>query len=391
MKNLTHLYLLPLAFSILACSGEKEEAEISTPLSEQSLEFEIYDSLVVDYLGSLSMMDISPDGNSILMIDMNTDTIFVSDKSGKILYKFKKYGDAPGNYTRDRYGVAVFASNQEFLIPSTSGIYRYSLNGDFVKKYKPEFEYFPTLIITSGNSLQVKDGKAYTNYGGRYNDEFGRNGIDYQQKSTQLEVLDLETGDFSGVIPFPETSKFSSSELAYQELFFYPSFRILGDSLYLSFRNEPKIFTYSVSDLSSPASVRNIPFREFIEKSSEGKELSNGFNFEDLVLGTINNIIPLQKGGFLIDYTGGLTKEKYDQALKEAEGQPNKIWPFAEKLNTGGHVLFDGNQISSPIEKPTILGNMNKYVSKDEIWFSLNFSEAENDYSVIYKTRLVTK
>ncbi|MEB2778236.1 hypothetical protein SYJ56_23195 [Algoriphagus sp. D3-2-R+10] len=123
-RNLSYIYILPFAFILIACSAEKEETTNSTPLSEQALEFEIYDSLVVDYLGMLSMMDISPDGNSILMIDMNTDTIFVTAKSGKILHKFKKYGDAPGNYTRDRYGVAVFANNQEFLIPSTSGIYK---------------------------------------------------------------------------------------------------------------------------------------------------------------------------------------------------------------------------------------------------------------------------
>lgn len=82
MRNHKYLYLLPFAFCLIACSGEKEETTISTPLEEQNLEFEIYDSLVVDYLGMLSMMDISPDGNSILMIDMNTDTIFVTGKSG---------------------------------------------------------------------------------------------------------------------------------------------------------------------------------------------------------------------------------------------------------------------------------------------------------------------
>ncbi|MEB2778237.1 hypothetical protein SYJ56_23200 [Algoriphagus sp. D3-2-R+10] len=257
--------------------------------------------------------------------------------------------------------------------------------------YKPEFEYFPSLIITSGNSLQIKEGKVYTNYGGRYNDELGRNGIDYQQNSTQLEVLHLETGEFSGVIPFPEASKFNNSELAYQEIFFYPNFSILRDSLYLIFRNEPKIFTYSVTDLSSPASVRTIPFEEFIEKTPEGKKLSNGFNFEDLVLGTINNLIPMGNGTFMIDYLGGLSKDKYDQALEEAGGQTNKIWPFATKLNSGGYVIFDGTSISSPISKSSILGKLDKFVSKDEVWFSLNFSEAENDYSVIYKTRLVAK
>src|SRR5690606_3424254 len=144
-------------------------------------------------------------------------------------------------------------------------------------------------------------------------------------------------------------------------------------------------------DLSSPASALNVPFEEFIEKTPEGKELTNSFNFEDLVLGTINDIVPLEKGRYLINYLGGLSKDKYEQALAEAGGETNKIWPFAAKLNPGGYVIFDGTNISSPISKSSILGKMDKYVSQDEIWFSLNFSESENDYSIIYKTRIVEK
>jgi hypothetical protein len=67
------------------------------------------------------------------------------------------------------------------------------------------------------------------------------------------------------------------------------------------------------------------------------------------------------------------------------------MFKAAEELNNGGMILFDGESISPIIEKPEILGFIYKVVSKEEIWFSLNFSKAENDYSVIYKTRLVQK
>lgn len=391
MKSLSYSYLLPLAFSILSCSGEKEEVKSSTPLSEQELKFEIYDSLVVDYLGNLTLMDISPDGDSFLLIDLNTDTIFVADKEGSIFYTYKKQGEGPEEYTRDRYGLAKFLNNTEFLVPSTSGIFRYQLDGKLERKYKPEFDYFPSLIVTNANNVLIHNGKIYSNYGGRYNDDFGRQGIEYQQNSTQLEVIDLESGAFEGIIPFPESSKFSSKELSYRDLTFQPNFSIHKNTLYLNFRNEPKIYAYSLDDFTKPKSVSIIPFPEFMEKTPEGSEISDSFNFEDLFIGTINTIIPMENGEFMVDYLGGLTKEKYSQAMEEAEGDINKIWPFAAKLNSGGRVIFNGNEISSPIEKPEILGNLNKYVSKDEIWFSLNFSEAENDYSVIYKVRIVSK
>ncbi|REG90558.1 hypothetical protein [Algoriphagus antarcticus] len=92
-----------------------------------------------------------------------------------------------------------------------------------------------------------------------------------------------------------------------------------------------------------------------------------------------------------MDYLSGLTDEQYNQANANAGEEMSKLWGETEKLNEGGTVLFDGKEISQLITKPEILGNLNKYISKDEIWFSLNFSEAEKDYSVIYKTRLVAK
>lgn len=392
MKKQPHLYLPAfLLLAIFSCSGEKEDKASSTPLSEQSLAFEIYDSLLVDHLGMMELMDISPDGNYYLLMDVNTNTIFVTDQKGQILHDYTRFGDGPEHYSRDRYGNAQFVTEEEYLIPVTSGLFRYDLSGKLIKTYKAEFEYFPSLIISSGKSLHIKNGKAYTNYGGRYSDQFGRNGIEFQQNSTQLEVIDLETGGFQAVIPFPKSSKFSSKELAFRELTFYPNFSIRGDSLYLVFRNEPKLYGYSLENLDHPASIRNIPFETFIEYAPEGDKVPTAFNFENFFTGTLNYIQAMENGEFLIDYLGGLNKEEYNQAMADAGGEINKIWPFAAKLNSGGHVVFNGKEISQPIAKPEILGQLDKYVSKDEIWFSLNFSETENDYSVIYKTRLTEK
>ena len=117
----------------------------------------------------------------------------------------------------------------------------------------------------------------------------------------------------------------------------------------------------------------------------------NSFDIRDFFLGTINSIIALEDNLFLVDFLAGLSDEDYEEANSNAGGDINKIFDEGSKFNTQGKVLFDGTSISPLISKPEILGNLNKYISKDEIWFSLNFSEAENDYSVIYKTRLVEK
>lgn len=394
MKSPTYLCLLSFALSTLACSGEKEETKVITPLSEQALEFEIYDSLVVDYLGNLTLMDISPDSNTFLLSDSNTDTLFVTNSDGEILHQYMLKGEGPNNYAGNRTGIAKFSSNSDFLIPTSRGVYSYNMEGELLKSYKPDFSSSVSLIISGANNSVIHENKFYTNLTGRYSEKYGSQGVDFQQNSKQLEVLDLETGSFSPLIPFPKASKFSSTEKSFPMLNFHLNLSATEDSLFINFRNEPKIYGYAFGQLdstSAPNSVKSIPFTSFIEKVPKENLQAGSFDVRDFFLGTVNSFIAIEDNLFLVDFVAGLSDEDYEEANTNAGGDINKIFDEGSKSNTQGRVLFDGTSISPLISKPEILGNLNKYISKDEIWFSLNFSEAENDYSVIYKTRLVSK
>ncbi len=389
MKNQL-LILAALALALFSCQSKESEI-LTTPLSEQNLEFEIYDSLVVDYLGNLVLMDISPNRNTFLLMDQNTDTILVTNSKGRILFKYKKEGEGPGNYTGSRWGNARFLNESDYLLPTFSGFFHFELDGTLLKKYQLDFTPHAVLTIPNNDNFILKDQKFYTNLSGRGVDEFGTSGLEYQKKSFQMEILDLETGKFASAIRFPKSSKYSSTEKSYSDLEFYRNLTSTEDSLFLSFRNEPKIFGYSFSNLNTEPSSKPIPFPNFIQKEPTDKNPKEGFSLNDLFLGTINEMISISNQLFLIDYLQGLTKDEFDDVLSRAGGDTNKTFDLAEGINKGGWVLFDGENISLPILKPEPLGSFNKFISKDEIWFSLNFSKEENDYSVIYKTRLVQK
>lgn len=391
MKNLHYLFLLSFALSILSCSGKKEEVKPTTSLSEQNFEFKIYDSLVVDYLGNLALMDISPDGNTFLLQDNNTQTMIVSDKSGKLLHQYKLSGEGPNEFKENPLGKAKYLNDEEFVIPTTGGIYRYSIDGKLQKEYELDFTSAPQLIVGSADNLIIGDGQLYTTIPGRGSDEYAPVGIEFQEKSQQLEVLDLATSKYSPAISFPKTSKFNSTEKAYPGLSSYANIGLLEDTLYLNFRNEPKIFAYPISDLENLAVTKSIPLPSFIEIEPKDDKAPTSFELKDIFVGTINRIIPIGNNQFLIDYLSGLTDEEFNEAMDIVNGDVNNLWGEAAKLNSGGLVLFNGSEISQSIHIPEILGNLNKYLSKEEVWFSLNFSKAENDYSVIYKTRLVAK
>ncbi|MDR7132198.1 hypothetical protein J2X69_004565 [Algoriphagus sp. 4150] len=349
MKNLTYLYLFPFAFSLIACSGEKEETKTSTPLTEQSLGFEIYDSLVVDYLGNLSLMDISPDGKSFLLRDQTTDSILVSDIEGEILYQYKLSGEGPNQYQSNLYGKSKFLTSNEFLIPTTAGVYRYNIQGQLQKKYTPDFTPRAQIIIGGADNLFIKGDRLFLNLPGRGSDDFGSQGIDYQKKSTHIEVLDLQTETYAPAIPFPITSKFSSKEKAYKFFSSYPAISIDSDSLYIAYRHEPKIFAYPLADLSTLASTKVIPFESFFENEPKSAQVDDNINISELYAGTINSLIAMGNQQFLVDYLAGLTSEEYEETVGKAGEDMNKQWEELGKINKGGLVIFNGKEISSPI------------------------------------------
>jgi hypothetical protein len=388
MKNQLSLLLLLILLAI-SCT-KKEEQRSEKPLSKQQFKFEIYDSLVVDYLGNLVLMDISPDGQNYLMIDQNTDTLSVTDPRGEIKYKYYRNGDDPEAIPGNRTGLGKFLDNQTILIPGSQGLATYEISGKLKKVFKPDFTGMSSLVIPFNQVHDASGQKIYIYLPGRYSD-LGQQGLDFQKNSKRLEVLDLNSGEFESVTPFPKESKYSSETQEFGSLDFYTTFKIEGDSLFLFFRNEPKLFSYHLSDLEKPASVKSIPYPEFIERKVDDKPVNGGFNMRDFFLGTNLSLFPTGDGDFLIQYLTGLTDEEANEVNSAAGTDFNKMFEEAEKYNGGGFALFDGSQLSSIIEKPEILGNLNKFISKNEIWFSLNFSEAENDYSVIYKTRLVSQ
>lgn len=389
MKN--QLLLPILGFFLAFSCSPKEKTEVQKPHSEQNLEFEIYDSLVVDHLGNLDIADISSDKSIFLLIDPQTDTIFVTTNTGQILHKFSSKGDGPGFYPGFRIGPPNFLSNSEIIIPANRGFYLYDISGEPSQTFFPEFMPSFSMINPYNNNLIIRDGKVYYPWEGRLTDKYGVDGKKFQLATQRVEILDLQNGLFTPALHFPKESKFRNGEKSFSNVNYLTALQSQGDSLFVVFRNEPVIYGYHFSNLDSPSSIRRIPFPSFIEKKPVDSEVFGSYQMKDLYVGSINNFHPIENSRFLISYARGLTDKEFE-AIFALESKNRTL--FVEEMkrtNTNGIVLFDGNSISSLIEKPIELGYTHKFISEDEIWFTPNYSESEKDYVVLYKTRLISK
>ena len=389
MKNQL-LFLAALALVLFSCQSKESEI-LTTPLAEQNLEFEIYDSLVVDYLGNLYLADISEDGKTFLLIDQKTDTLFVTDSAGAILHKYTKKGDGPGFYQQGRLGPPRFLNEEEIIIPAFRGFYLYSLSGEAARTLLPDFNPSSSLIIPYSNKLISYGEKIYYPWEGRIANEYGVEGREFQTQVRKVEVLDLANGQFIPEMPFPKASKFSSSEKSYLNIGYSTALSRLNDSLFIAFRNEPIIYGYHFSNLDSPASLQKIPFQEFIEKEPKDAEKFGIYESRDVYGGAINSFDRTEKNRFLINYSRGLTNEEYQDIFDLIKKDQEAGYQKMTDVNTNGLVLFDGKSVSPIIEKPEGLGFVYGFISEEEIWFSPDYQEVEKDYVVIYKTRLVQK
>lgn len=232
--------------------------------------------------------------------------------------------------------------------------------------------------------------KIYYPLEGRIANELGVEGREFQTKVRRVEVLDLSSGKFTPGIPFPKTSKFSTGEKSFLNVNYNTTLTSKDDSLYVAFRNEPVIYGYHFSQLDTPTTRYTIPFKEFIEKEPKDAEKFGPYEARDLYVGAINSFYRTEKKRFLIKYNRGLTDEEYQEIFALIEKDQEAGFEKMRQINTNGSILFDGKSLSSLIKKPKSLGFTYEFISEDEIWFSPDFENVENDYSVIYKTRIIS-
>ncbi|MDX5337742.1 MAG: hypothetical protein LPK25_01865 [Cyclobacteriaceae bacterium] len=389
MKN--SLWLILVALSCLFSCGSKEEKISNKPLSEQQFEFEIYDSLVVDYLGNLYLGDISPDGKTILLIQEFSDSILIINESGNILNHFTRKGDGPGFYKSGRLSPPVFLSNTEFAIPADRGLYCYDMDGNPTRSFFPTFYPTTSLINYFDQKTILHQGKIYYPWEGRLADSLGVEGRALQPLINRIEILDLATGLFSPALPFPKESKFSSSEVSYLNINYTTSLSSRSDTLFVSFRNDPNLYAYSFSNLDSPASVLPIPFPEHLPTQPKSADKYGQYEMPDLYVTSINAFEATEKNRFLISYSRGLKKEEYDEVFGLIAKDRKEGYKKLREINTSGMVIFDGKTLSSIIREPEELGHSFVFVSENEIWFTPDYDLVEKDYLVLYKTRLVSK
>ena len=378
--------LIALAlFSSLACG--RKEVESSADASPKSYGLEILDSLVVDYIGLLSWSHISPDGQKFLAMDLQKSDVLLIDNEGQILQTLNKSGDQPESVGPNLMGRPQFRNDTEIAFLGTKGLFLFDLRGNLKQQLKPDFNPIMNFIILNADVFQFRDPNfALALMAGRNTEG---SGFYESTVGTKFEVIDLNSGKYSGIIPFPENSRFKTSEI-FPVTNTVPLLRTNKEGLYIAFKNDPKIFFYKWEDLNSPSKEIQLQIDKFhLIKGKDPKTVNQNmisFDTREFAYGAINQLIWVD-GQLLINYSPGLSDEEYERLT-------NGISDFQEIFNLIGEknqsqwavVSEDGNL--TPVEIPGKLGRIEFVDQKGNLWISPNRTEMERDYEVLFKARL---
>lgn len=387
INSFSRLLTFPITYLILtSCSSPNPKSDANTP-NRESYELEILDSLVVDYIGMMAWSHISPEGNNFLAIDQQKSDILLIGKNGEIKTTLNKTGDQPDAIGSNLVARPQFRNNAEIALLGKKGLFIFGFDGNLKKSIKSDFDPISNLVIQNADQFQfTNENNAVAVYGSRNQEG---SGFYTEASGTKLEFIDIENETFTGILPYPSTSRFNSEE-TYTIINSIPSFRASSKEIYIAFKNDPKIYQFDLDNTENPKNEIILQIDPFhLMKGKDPKAVNKeAFSIvsRDFTYGAINNIW-LAKDNFVVSYSSGLSDEEYEQTTQGITDF-QEIFTVTGQKNKSVLAVFDKKGFPTKIDVPDFLGRL-EFVDKEEyLWFSPNQNEVERDYEVLFKTRL---
>ncbi len=115
----SHGFLALFILLTIACASPNSNRTDENP----NYQLAIADSIRVDYIGKLNLMDVNPEFKKILFFDPQNMKFVSTDFEGNILGEFSKDRDAPDGFGFYPMAAGRFNSSQNIQVVSSSGIF----------------------------------------------------------------------------------------------------------------------------------------------------------------------------------------------------------------------------------------------------------------------------
>lgn len=309
-------YLIPLIILLCQCQQSKETESDFTP------EFVVTDSLIIDYIGQLNLVNFKDDRSEYLLFDPQRKEFVRVNGEGQILQSKNLEADSKDQF--ESYYVSIdYLANGQLLFVGMNHFYWYDSELNLLEKKEIPF-LIKSVYFSPGHANLVHGQNLFTHAVDKDLDDDTREKEDFLANFPFLTVYDFSEEKIISQDYIPKTVQMIKAPGKYMDS--APFSVLLDDDLYLLFQNSPEIYRYSfptldlietiplAPDNSSYAQIKPVPVKNYQSMSSYGMLTENSAYFG---LGASN-------GFLLAGYYGALPTDVVEIYNSTASDQEKK-------------------------------------------------------------------
>ncbi|PZX51425.1 hypothetical protein [Algoriphagus chordae] len=380
---------LILSFAIvlvnISCS-QKSTDSLSEPAD---FHLEIIDSIRIDYLGDLWMIDFDSASQSYLARGNRDMEFMILDRNGLTKSTLDFPTDGPYALNGWLNPIGLRDEKIEFQL-ANQGFFRYDFNGNRIWQYKLPYDYFYVSVLSGDAIYPLGDEIAFIRPERPeiVTDESLTSIFEGIYGQPILQVFDTLTNVSRETMPFPPNSMYSDGNLY---LWMYPTVIQSGKEWLLYFRNEMKFWVYReeggevVFDKEVSLEVHDVvkPIGVLFEQEEVYNSITKN-NFP----GTIREIYKSNDKTFVI-YTKGISEEltrEIDRDEPDGQRELEKLSKyFVAVFDSEFHLIQNEIPVPSGLVFTTILTEEEEILAlKNQDYFGV-----EEDFVIYYKLKLL--
>lgn len=382
MKHTIQITALLFSFLIiLSCSNESSSSSSS---STDRYKLVKVDSLIIDSLEELEIMDYSPSKDRFLAYGTNTKNCMEIDRKGNILKRVDLSGEGPGRFGPGMTELGYFEDGFVIKAPGVYNVFDKDWNYLYKIPYQNAGYSIPSKYIYGRPEVAKMNG---SNVILEPNDESFDGYLeikdDYYQNTNLLKAYQ-EGEEEKGLLNYPESSIYQNTNTFYSNHAAKLAYNELNDRLYVALPFEKVIYEYELSpdinliqsdtlELTSFKEPQGIPFEDQHKNPLEGFGASNKLNYVYAMTNSSIQKIQSEDETLLVTYKTGTEGEAnfadHGEALPVVRRQSKTYTAFfrdGKKVfetddDLSRNVLVNGSQLVVPYVDEEVEMDYNLY------------------------------
>jgi hypothetical protein len=398
LKQKKPLQFLALAFGlfiIISCSSDDNVGETTKSTAIYSLQ--IIDSLQIEYLGQIQLIDRNERGQFLLQ-DTQRKAYLVANEKGEIIHQFIITADNK-NFPGAIFESPAFYQNDLIIFYASKGLYFFDFEGNFQFKTSEPLEsnVYTTRMGTKAIFEASIEGEEYllVNRMGFLNGD--ANTQEYYDSFQAINLFNPSTQQTKGLVGLENESTYRDGK--YHDPYRMQNrFDIEGNQLAIVYKYDPYVYHYTLTKDSALLN-QSLSLKDEIlyidGQKDKGEPNKPGAppppsNIFTLKLGEseVGNVALLKENLIMVQYNPGLPEEKRELP-KVVDGANGNRIEYPDNIPRDHYQVFKDGEKAGGGELPTQLQNF-IFEQDGFLWFSsVPNQKMEEDVVTWYKVKLL--